>query len=1042
MSSIPTLCLNMIVKDESHIIEKTLANLCEKLKFDYWVICDTGSTDSTPEIIKKFFADKNIPGELHSDAWVNFAHNRTQALNYAFNKSDLLLVFDADDELVGTLMMPDTVGYHGYYLLFKSGNVMYNRNSLINNRTKWAFESVLHEYIYSLEPNHSTTTIAGDYHVVSGREGARSKNPNKYRDDAITLKDAYAVQKEIAGKLAPRYAYYCANSYRDANMQDEAIEWYKIALTEPGGQQEHYMSCLELYRMYEIKKQKETGFYYLIESFKYDCERVECVYILINHYCVSNMCVVAMNYYNLIKTHYENTYINKSLANYYKLFQEVNVYDFYLPYYMIIVCDKLKEKDKSTGIKMYEMIFTKKPNIFDEWYLGNLFFNLQFFITTIPTAESKLRFNALANEYIAYLLDHNVSLSCVSKMLDYGFKIDNWNTKTKTKFSVTECSDSLNLLVYTGYSTEPWNYTYSFNNALGGSEKAVAYLTHCFPRKYNIYVAGNVAEETIDNVHYVPFNKLSNLIDNTPFHTVIVSRYIAFYEMYQNVSYFQSYIWAHDTCLLPYGSSLSSEQVLNKWNHRITGCVCLTPWHTQLFSSQYPMLKNKLQTINNGICTELFPKKHVKMMNSFLYSSSTERGLSRVLELWPLILSKLPDAVMYICTYNSFPRNGEEMKLQSIIDSYDSILHLGKMNTNKLYELMDKVDFWLYPTHFTETSCITSLEMIMSKVIPVYYPVAGLPDTLNGHGIITQYGSEIDQIMGLTSETKEELRERGFVYGSSCTWKSKADAWVKMIELPKLVFYINKRFNHVPLLDYFNSLKDKYNVSYTNNLDDLYKVNDNATVLLVTFLLDSNIQMKDNYSFFNTEPLNMFLNGIIELHQKHPNMIFYDYSLSNIKLLNNAGINNTVHLPYMKTKEETDYLIQLNNATTKMYDYGIVGSDRGTNVNLLTPRRRKMVQTLMQNGFTVNIISGWKEHRDAELAKCNVILNIHGQCTDEENAPTERTTRIFEHIRCNRLLDANFNILSEDCFELDEEFTKMYVNLQIRTYDEMLNMVR
>lgn len=36
-----TLCLNMIVKDESHIIEKTLNNLEKYFKFSYWVISDT-----------------------------------------------------------------------------------------------------------------------------------------------------------------------------------------------------------------------------------------------------------------------------------------------------------------------------------------------------------------------------------------------------------------------------------------------------------------------------------------------------------------------------------------------------------------------------------------------------------------------------------------------------------------------------------------------------------------------------------------------------------------------------------------------------------------------------------------------------------------------------------------------------------------------------------------------------------------------------------------------------------------------------------------
>ena len=44
MANHKTICLNMIVKDESHVIRKTLEKLCEQINFDYWVICDTGST--------------------------------------------------------------------------------------------------------------------------------------------------------------------------------------------------------------------------------------------------------------------------------------------------------------------------------------------------------------------------------------------------------------------------------------------------------------------------------------------------------------------------------------------------------------------------------------------------------------------------------------------------------------------------------------------------------------------------------------------------------------------------------------------------------------------------------------------------------------------------------------------------------------------------------------------------------------------------------------------------------------------------------------
>jgi glycosyltransferase involved in cell wall biosynthesis len=83
-----TICLNMIVKNESHIIESTLEKLLKKISIDYWVISDTGSTDNTKEIINSFFEKKKIPGELFEHEWKDFGYNRTKALECAYNKTE------------------------------------------------------------------------------------------------------------------------------------------------------------------------------------------------------------------------------------------------------------------------------------------------------------------------------------------------------------------------------------------------------------------------------------------------------------------------------------------------------------------------------------------------------------------------------------------------------------------------------------------------------------------------------------------------------------------------------------------------------------------------------------------------------------------------------------------------------------------------------------------------------------------------------------------------------------------------------------------
>src|SRR3972149_8399584 len=82
-----TVCLNMIVKNESKVIERCLKSV--KPLIDYWVIVDTGSTDKTRQIISKFMSA--IPGELHERPWVDFAHNRNEALHLAKGRGDYIL---------------------------------------------------------------------------------------------------------------------------------------------------------------------------------------------------------------------------------------------------------------------------------------------------------------------------------------------------------------------------------------------------------------------------------------------------------------------------------------------------------------------------------------------------------------------------------------------------------------------------------------------------------------------------------------------------------------------------------------------------------------------------------------------------------------------------------------------------------------------------------------------------------------------------------------------------------------------------------------
>ena len=794
MSRSPTMCLNMIVKDESHLIKQTLEMLCSKIRFDYWVICDTGSSDNTREIIAKFFTEKNIPGELHCDAWVDFGHNRSLALERAFNKTDLLLVFDADDELHGTIPLPTEVSFDEYHLKFgvpKSG-MNYTRTQIINNRKRFKYLSVLHEFISCQEASPARVCILnGDYFLISGRSGSRNKDPNKYLKDAAILATAHAVALAKGDDLYKRYAFYCANSYRDCGRHADAIKWYKTTLSHDNWAQEKYLSCLYMYQCYEALNQPEHGYFYLVKAFSYDNERVECLYPLIVHYCCENMNEIAYNYFRMVK-------MTTPQNNAGKLFVETDKAGFYVPYYMIIVADRVG--DRECGIRMYEIIFKEKHRTFSAWHLRNLMHNLRFFINHVKP-DARNAFVALANDYLKFVIDNGVPVSTFENLIIEMTPPQNQNSVVSVQMKEKlkgKCAfkNSRNILFYTGYCNVHWNYSKMQLGALGGSEKAVAHLSKELGFKLNgndmtIYVAGDVcAEELAEfNVVYVSMKDLPELLSKTEFHTVICSRYISFLELYGNAcSFYQFYIWAHDTRLLSYGSNLSDGAIIAKWAECIDGCVCQTQWHADQYIQLYPGLRPKMSTINNGIDLELFPAasaSNPKQAGKFVYTSRTERGLARVLELWPEVVAALPHATLVVSTYEAFPCNDDERRIEARIESLNQefpnnrIQHVGKLNPTQLYAEMSTAEYWLYPTNWPETSCITAMEMLMSGVICLYYPMAGLTDTMNGCGVQISPGSEIQTLRHLAhdEEKKEALRKQGRAHAESCSWATRADAW-------------------------------------------------------------------------------------------------------------------------------------------------------------------------------------------------------------------------------------------------------------------------
>jgi len=272
------LCLNMIVRDEAPVIEETLRNVVEHFAPVSWVIHDTGSTDDTPGLIEAFFASRGIPGKLIRTEWIDFAENRNRALADARGHGDYVLFFDADDLVEGSFDLPGD-SCDSYSVPMKRGDTSYCRKLIVRNDGSFRWRGVIHEVICHLGESEHEGALRG-CRVLSRSIGARSHNPSTYYLDAIKLAQAYHTADPADTDLLPRYAFYCANSWRDAGCPREAAHWYRERIALGGWVDEVFLSYLGLALALEEEGNTVQAREALLHGHELCPERAECLYHL------------------------------------------------------------------------------------------------------------------------------------------------------------------------------------------------------------------------------------------------------------------------------------------------------------------------------------------------------------------------------------------------------------------------------------------------------------------------------------------------------------------------------------------------------------------------------------------------------------------------------------------------------------------------------------------------------------------------------------------------------------------------------------------
>ena len=288
-----TISLCMIVKNEELTLERCLHSVQDAV--DEIVIVDTGSTDRTKDIAKKY------TNNIYDFKWIN---NFSASRNYSFSKAkmDYILWLDADDILLLNdyekllklkhSLSPEidavSMQYHCDFDEYGNATLTVRRFRLVKRLNNYHWSGAVHEDLVIKEGNIYDSDI-----VVTHRKNYDTRDPDR------NLK-IYEKLISNENELTIRDTLHYAMELHQHNMFEKAIEYYLIFMDFEGlSAEDRIHACMKLADCYYHLGNRNREREYTFKSFEYDIPRPEACCRLGYYFLENNQYVQSIFWYKL-----------------------------------------------------------------------------------------------------------------------------------------------------------------------------------------------------------------------------------------------------------------------------------------------------------------------------------------------------------------------------------------------------------------------------------------------------------------------------------------------------------------------------------------------------------------------------------------------------------------------------------------------------------------------------------------------------------------------------------------------------------------------
>ncbi len=341
------------------------------------------------------------------------------------------------------------------------------------------------------------------------------------------------------------------------------------------------------------------------------------------------------------------------------------------------------------------------------------------------------------------------------------------------------------IIFYCNANLEPWAPPSLNTTGIGGSETAVVEIAKRFAAAgwlTDVYNSADYMEGVYDGVGYWDPARIKDVAPPD----VFVSWRRP--EDYNVMDAGQHILWCHD---LHNGPGATEDY------HRWDKVLGVSQWHANMLKGYYDV---EAGFVPNGINPERFAAIK-KVPFRCVYASSPDRGLMRLLDLWPKIVESEPEAELHVAYgWQNFDKmiatgrvemQGFKNALVKKLEETPRVVWRDRLGQQDLAQLYSESYLWLYPTDFLEVSCISAMEAMAAGAVPVTTKCGALPETIGSAGLLipAPYTSRgyaptwLNVARGLLTDkgTREQYAAKGRERVLDLTWDQAAARWFEVL---------------------------------------------------------------------------------------------------------------------------------------------------------------------------------------------------------------------------------------------------------------------